>query len=58
MIVKQPDGSLWAVWLTGWIMKQLQLQSAEIGSLIALQFIERATSATGKRFNRMSLVVG
>ena len=58
VLIQQPDNRVVAVWLNGWLMRELQRQGAEIGSLISLTLVERAQSAAGRRYNRMSLVIG
>jgi len=58
MLVQRPDGSVVAIWLTAWLSERLRAEDAEIGSLVALTFHGQETSKTGKRYNRMTVVVG
>jgi hypothetical protein len=57
-LIQRPDGSVVAVWLTAWLLERLRAEDAEIGSLIALTFHGQETTKAGKRYNRMTLVVG
>ncbi|MBK1619988.1 hypothetical protein CKO42_16380 [Lamprobacter modestohalophilus] len=56
-LIQTPDGSVVAVWLTAWLLERLRAEDAEIGSLVALTFHGQETTKTGKRYNRMTVVV-
>ena len=56
-LVQTPDGSVMAVWLTAWLLERLRAEDAEIGSLVALTYHGQEVSKTGKRYNRMTVVV-
>lgn len=58
VLIQRPDSSVTGVWLNGWLTAELQRQGAEIGSLISLTLVEKATTASGKRYNKLSLVIG
>jgi hypothetical protein len=57
MLVQTPSGGVFAVWLTQWLVQQLQAQQANVGNLVSLTFHGKQQSRTGKWFNRYSLVV-
>lgn len=57
-LIQTPGGGVVAVWLTAWLLERLRAEDAEVGSLVALTFHGQEQSRTGKRFNRMTLVVG
>jgi hypothetical protein len=57
MLVQTPEGGVFSVWLTRWLMEQLRAQQATAGSLVSLTFLGKEQSKTGKTFNRYSLVV-
>ncbi|MEA3642964.1 MAG: hypothetical protein VBE63_23925 [Lamprobacter sp.] len=57
-LVQTPSGQVTAVWLTPWLLERLRAEDAEIGSLISITFHGQAQSQTGKRYNRMTVVVG
>lgn len=57
MLVQTPSGGVFSVWLTRWLLQQLQTQQANVGSLVSLTFHGKAQSKTGKTFNRYTLVV-
>jgi hypothetical protein len=46
-----------AVWLTRWLIERLRAEEAEIGSLISVTYHGQAYSQTGKRYNKMTVVV-
>ena len=47
MLVQSPTGGVVAVWLNGWLLRQLRAQVADIGDLVSLTFHGRETSRTG-----------
>lgn len=57
MLVQTPEGGVFSVWLTRWLLQQLQAQQANVGSLVSLTFLGKEQSKTGKTFNKYSLVV-
>lgn len=57
MLVQTPDDGVKAVWLTKWLMGQLQANAADLGDLLSLTFHGKEQGARGQQFNRMSLTV-
>ncbi len=56
-LVQTPEGGIFAIWLTAWLLGQLRAQAAEIGDLLSLTFFGKQQGARGQTFNRMSVTV-
>jgi hypothetical protein len=56
-LVKDGEGSVFAVWLTQWLKDTLRAQGAKQGYLIALTFLGKKQSSTGHTYNAYSLIV-
>ncbi len=56
-LIQTPEGAVVAVWLTPWLLGQLQTQDANIGDLLSLTFVGKETSTRGQSFNRMIVTV-
>jgi hypothetical protein len=56
-LIQTPEGSVVAIWLTDWLLAQLQAQAVELGDLVSLTFHGKETGRSGKAFNRMSVTV-
>ena len=57
MLVKDETGQTYAVWLTPWLKDNLKAQDAEQGDLIALTFLGKRQSPSGRTYNGYSLTV-
>lgn len=57
LVVGTPDGSRVAYWLTAWLKNELHQQGAQKGDLVSLTFCGQEVGRSGKRYNRMDLVV-
>ena len=57
MLVKDETGQTYAVWLTPWLKENLRVQGAEQGDLIALTFLGKRQSPSGRMYNGYSLTV-
>ena len=56
-VIQTIEGAFVAVWLNPWLLTQFRQQGADIGDLVSLTFHGQEQGKSGKRFNRMTLVV-
>lgn len=56
-VIRGIDGSLTAYYLTKWIEDSLRNQKAQYGSIIALTFLGKKQTASGKSYNAFELMV-
>lgn len=57
LIVRCEDGSFMAYWLTPYIQKQMQVQNANYGDLVAISSHGKQRTAQGKEYNAFSVLV-
>ena len=57
ILVQTKDGTIEAAWLTAWLEENLQAQGAAAGDLIALTYLGKKQSPSGRICNSYSLIV-
>ena len=57
ILVKDEDGNITAAWLTQWLKENIRAQGAGVGDLIALTFLGKKQSPSGRSYNAYSLIV-
>jgi hypothetical protein len=57
ILVKDEDGNITAAWLTQWLKENIKAQGAGVGDLIALTFLGKKSSPSGRSYNAYSLIV-
>lgn len=57
ILIKGEDGSVTAAWLTQWLKENLGAQGADLGDLIAITFLGKKQSPSGRTYNAYSLIV-
>jgi len=57
ILVQTEGGTVEAAWLTAWLEENLQAQGAAAGDLIALTYLGKKQSPSGRIYNSYSLLV-
>ena len=57
MRVRDAEGGMVRVWLTKWLLDTLKTRNAEVGDLIALQYLGKQESKRGQRYNAYTLAL-
>jgi hypothetical protein len=57
ILVQDETGAVTAAWLTQWLKENLKVQGAEVNDLIALTFLGKKQSPSGRNYNAYSLIV-
>jgi hypothetical protein len=57
ILVKDEAGNITAAWLTQWLKENIKAQGAGVGDLIALTFLGKKSSPSGRSYNAYSLIV-
>jgi hypothetical protein len=57
ILVQTKDGTIEAAWLTAWLEENMQAQNAAAGDLIALTYLGKKQSPSGRIRNSYSLLV-
>jgi hypothetical protein len=57
ILVQDESGGVTAAWLTAWLKENLKVQGAEVNDLIALTFLGKKQSPSGRNYNAYSLIV-
>jgi hypothetical protein len=57
VLVKTEDGTIVAAWLTQWLRENLKAQGATGGDLIAITYLGKKQSPSGRIYNSYSLLV-
>jgi hypothetical protein len=57
ILVKDEDGNITAAWLTPWLKENIKAQGAGVGDLIALTFLGKKSSPSGRSYNAYSLIL-
>jgi hypothetical protein len=57
LLIKDEDGRVTAAWLTPWLRDNLRVQGADIGDLVAITFLGKKQSPTGRTCNSYSIAV-
>ena len=57
MLIQDETGAITAAWMTQWLKENLKVQGAETGDLVALTFLGKRQSPSGRPYNAYSLLV-
>jgi hypothetical protein len=57
LLIQDEHGTITAAWLTAWLKDNLKAQGADAGDLIALTFLGKKQSPSGRGYNAYSLLV-
>jgi len=57
ILIKDENGNVTAAWLTQWLKENLGAQGADVGDLIAIIFLGKKQSPSGRTYNAYSLIV-